>query len=364
MIVGVDASRATRPQRTGTERYSIELVRRLPSSMPKHTLRFYTDRPPTREVQRAQGSTEWRVMPFPRLWTHVRLSTEMVRHPPDVLFVPAHVIPLAHPRHCVVTVHDLGYLLFPEAHTRLGRWYLDISTRWNARVATRVLALSEATRHDLERYYGVDPAKVSVVYPGCDVDRFRPGIAPQTVDPILERYGISGRYVLYLGTLQPRKNLVRLVEAFAQIDEPDVTMVLAGRRGWLSEPIFRRVRELHLEGRVRFPGYVEEQHVPPLLAGAEVFAFPSLYEGFGLPVLEAMACGTPVVCSKAAGWAEALRTWLHDEALGRELAHRGIARARAFSWDSCARRVAEAILALEEQSTRARGAPPGMKTAR
>lgn len=362
MMIGVDASRATRSQRTGTETYSAEIIRRLPALVGGHRLRLYTDRPPSGELRAIGAPAEWRVMPFPRLWTHLRLSLEMVRDPPDVLFVPAHVVPLLHPRRCVVTVHDLGYIPFRDAHPTFSRWYLELSTRWNVRVAKRILADSEATRKDLARHYAVDPAKVKVVYPGYDSQRFRPATAGEVLTRVCQRYGISGPYVLFLGTLQPRKNLVRLVEAFAQVETGEARLVIAGQRGWMAGELFRRVESLGLTGRVLFPGYVASEDVPALLAGATLFAFPSLYEGFGLPVLEAMACGTPVICSNAASLPEvagdaallvdprdtAALTWalqrlLGDETLRRELSARGLERARRFSWDSCARQVAEVL---------------------
>ncbi len=362
MMIGVDASRATRSQRTGTETYSAEIIRRLPALVGGHRLRLYTNRPPSGKLRALGAPAEWRVMPFPRLWTHLRLSLEMMRDPPDVLFVPAHVVPLLHPRRCVVTVHDLGYIPFRDAHPTFSRWYLELSTRWNVRVAERILADSEATRQDLAHHYAVDPAKVTVVYPGYDSQRFRPVTARESLTHVRQRYGINGPYVLFLGTLQPRKNLVRLVEAFAQIENGNARLVIAGQRGWMTDELFQRVGSLGLTGRVLFPGYVESEDVPALLSGATLFAFPSLYEGFGLPVIEAMACGTPTVCSNAASLpevagdaallveprdtaalAQALRRLLDNETLRRDLSDRGLERARRFSWESCARRVAEVL---------------------
>jgi len=362
MLIGVDASRATHAQRTGTETYSAELVRRLPDFLHGHRLRFYAHTPPDDDLLLATHSAEWRVMPFPRLWTHVRLSLEMALEAPDVLFVPAHVIPLAHPERCVVTVHDLGYLAYPQTHPLFSRWYLTLSTRWNVQVASHVIADSEATRRDLHDRLNVNPAKVSVVYPGYDEQRFQPVRDEQRIEKAREKYGIRERYVLFLGTVQPRKNLTRLVEAFAQTGDPTTQLVIAGRRGWLTGDLYRHAKTLALGERVCFPGYIAAEDVPALLTGATLFAFPSLYEGFGLPVLEAMACGTPVLCSNAASLPEvagdaalltdphdtdslglALQRLLQDETLRRDLIARGLARARRFSWDSSARQIAGII---------------------
>jgi len=371
MLIGIDASRALRARRTGTENYSLQLIRHLLALASGHRFRLYCDQPLPDALQDlgTVGQTEIRVIPFPRLWTHLRLSAEVMANPPDVLFVPSHVLPLLHPRRSVVTVHDLGYTAFPEAHRRFNRWYLQASTRFSARTAGHVLADSQATKDDLVRHCGADPARVTVVYLGRDV-----ALAPVTdfarLSQVQERLGIARSgylrpYVLYVGTLQPRKNLVRLIDAFARVraTEPDLCLVLAGQRGWLSDPIFQRVAELGLQQHVLFPGFVPDDELPALLSGALVFAFPSLYEGFGFPVLEAQACGSPVLTSttsslpEVAGEAallvdpmsiEAIAAGLlrlvTDPILREHLRSAGFANVQRFSWERCAR---ETLLVLE-----------------
>ena len=297
-----------------------------------------------------------RVIPFPRLWTHLRLSWEMARQPPDVLFVPAHVLPLVHPRRSVVTVHDLGYLYYPGAHRPFDRWYLHWSTRYHVRAARHLIADSQATRDDLIRHYRAAPERVTVVTPGCD-EIFRPVTDANRLAQVKGRYNIRGDYLLHVGTLQPRKNVERLLGAFARLDG-GLQLVLAGKRGWLYDRIFRQVEELGLGDRVLFTGHVPQADLPSLMSGARLLAMPSLYEGFGLPVVEAMACGTPVVCSNASSlpevagdaallvdpldveaWAEAMRRVLEDQRLRAELIARGLQQARQFSWGQCARQV-------------------------
>ena len=234
----------------------------------------------------------------------------MLAAPPDVLFVPSHVLPVVHPRRSVVTIHDLGYHWFPEAHTAANRRQLDLSTRFNAATAAHVLANSQATKDDLCHVYGTDPDKVTVVHLGRD-ESLQPVSDPQRLRDVRTKLGIDrdGQprpYLLYVGTLQPRKNLVRLIDAFATVLDlvPGLVLVLAGQRGWLAEPIYRRVDELGLAGRVLFPGFVDDADLPALLSGALAFVFPSLYEGFGIPVLEAQACGAPVLASNTSSLPE------------------------------------------------------------
>ncbi len=301
-------------------------------------------------------------MPFPRLWTHVRLSTEMFLHSPDALFVSAHVVPLVHPR-TVVTVHDLGYLYFPQAHPLLARLYLDFSTRWNARVAAYVIADSQATQDDLVRHYGTSPAKITVAYPGRD-ENLRRVDDPSAIEAVKRRYNITGDYLLYIGTLQPRKNLVRLVQAFfnCQLSIVNGQLVLAGSKGWMHDEVFAEVKRLGLESRVLFPGRVAEEDKAALLSGATASLFPSLYEGFGLPVVEAMQCSTPVICSNTSSLpevagdaallvdpldvdalAQAMVRLLDDAGVRRTLIERGYAQARKFSWMDCAACVQAAL---------------------
>jgi glycosyltransferase involved in cell wall biosynthesis len=367
-LVGVDASRTTVARRTGTENYALNLIRALLARRGEYRYRLYFRNRPATGLFPASDAVEQRVIPFPRLWTHVRLSWEMIRQPPDLLFVPAHVLPLVHPRRSLVTVHDLGYRHFPQAHRPLDRLYLDLSTRWNARAATCVLADSEATKADLIREYGTPADKIAVVYPGRD-ESLRRVQDPALIAAVKGKYGVAGDYVLYVGTLHPRKNLIRLIEAFStfnsqlaignsQFATQNLQLVIAGRKGWLYDEIFTRVRDLSLGGRVVFTGYVADADLPALLSGAWLFAFPSLYEGFGFPVLEAMSCGVPVVCSncsslpEVAGDAallvdpldvmalsEAMAHLLADESLREDLVARGYEQARRFSWERAARQV-------------------------
>ncbi len=373
MLIGLDASRlapasAALSGRTGTETYSLHLIRHLLALAGGHHFRLYLREPPTPGLLATEGNVEQRVIRVPRLWTHVGLSWEMVRRPPDVLFVPAHVIPLLHPRRSVVTVHDLGYRLYPQAHRQRDRLYLDISTRWSARVARIVLADSQATANDLHRFYGISAEKVRVIYPGRD-ESLSPVQDAGVLAAMRAKYGLGERYILHIGTLQPRKNLIRLVEAFGEVVKrltkaARVQLVLAGKKGWLYAELFRRMKDLGLAERVIFPGYVPDADLPALLSGAACFAFPSLYEGFGFPVLEAQACGVPVVCSDASSlpevagdgallisphdtmaWADALVRVLTDEGLRAQLRLRGFANVTRFSWRACA---AEVMRVLEE----------------
>ena len=366
MKIGIDASRLAVGQRTGTENYAFQVIKGLVGLAQAHAhLTLYFNQPPSPLVLhglKLDPAVELKAMPFPRLWTHARLSREMLQQPPDRLFVPAHVLPLLHPAHSVVTVHDLGYLYFPQAHTPTARAYLDWSTRFSARQARQVIAVSQATRQDLIRHYDLDPARVTVVHHGYDRQHFQPVTDPMLIETARRQYNIGpGRFLLYVGTLQPRKNLVQLMDAFEELiadrQFEDVQLVLAGRPGWLSEPILARAARLEAARprRVVLTGYLADEHLPALLSAATAFVFPSLYEGFGMPILEAMACGCPVVCSNSSSLPEVagnaalyhhpldkealtdqLSRLLTQPTLAATLRQKGLEQAARFSWEACA----------------------------
>ena len=358
MLIGIDASRTVVARRTGTERYSLEITRALIVAAPEHRFALYFNQPPPPGLLPRGGHVCWRVIPSPRLWSAGRLSLEMRVRPPDVLFVPAHSLPPLAPAASVATIHDLGYLVFPGEHPPATRLLRDVANRWSAARARQVIAISEATRVDLIRRYGTPPNKVTVVHHGHD-PAFRPIRDRSRLDAVRARHGLDTPYVLFVGTLQPRKNLECLLLAFdrvvGRVQQP-VTLALAGGVGWQRERLQQALSGLRSPERVRVLGYVPDDDLPALMSGALVLAFPSLYEGFGLPALEAMACGTSVLASNTSSLPEVvgnagllvdpldveaiavgLERLVTDAGLRRELAERGLARAAGFTWERAAR---------------------------
>jgi glycosyltransferase involved in cell wall biosynthesis len=289
-----------------------------------------------------------------------------------VLFVPAHVLPLWSPRRAVVTIHDLGYLYYPEAHPGARRLYLRLSTLWNARRATRIIAISESTKRDIVQHCRLPASKIEVVPHGVDA-RFRPVSDAEQLGRVRERYGTGPSYVLCVGTVQPRKNLLRLIEAWAEYVKharaPAPTLVLAGKQGWLAEAIYRRPQELGIADRVRFTGYVAGDDLPALIGGALAYVMPSLYEGFGMPILEAQACGMPVLASPISSLAEAagdaalfvdpldvrsiaegIARIVEDAELRARLRERGLRRVTTWTWERTARETLRVLEGVEQQA--------------
>ncbi len=363
MLIGIDASRAISDAPTGTENYSREIIAAMLQLDSAHSFRLYTRSTPPPELFPPTRNYETRAIPFPRLWTHARLSAEMLTRSPEALFVPAHVLPLIHPPRSVATVHDLGYLHFPQAHRAPARMYLDLSTRWNVRAARRVVADSNATREDLIRFYGVPSDKIHVVYPAINTHRIHRVSDADEIARVRARHGIAEAYLIAVGVLQPRKNLFRLIEAFSKLGD-EYQLVIVGRKGWLYESIFAKVEELQLLPRVKFLDYVPLDDLLALYSGARLCVYPSLYEGFGFPVLEAQACGAPVACSNTSSLPEVggdaveyfdpsdvqairdtLARLLRDPARREDLVRRGHLNLQRFSWTRAAKAVLEIITA-------------------
>jgi glycosyltransferase involved in cell wall biosynthesis len=365
MIIGIDASRALRASRTGTERYNLELINALLDLNSGHHFRLYTPTPAPPSLFRA--GAELVVLPGSRLWTHSKLGPCTRTHPPDVLFVPAHVLPLIGPPETVVTVHDLGYEHFPQAHPWRQRQYLRWSTRRHVRMSTQVIADSNATKADLISFYNADPDRIHVIHLAPDPN-LRPESNPARIAYVRDSYGIpaDAEYILHIGTIHPRKNLSRLVEAFGllrqRMPNREVHMVLAGGSGYGSGTVRAKVRELGLMEHVRFIGYARMHDIPALYTGATLYALPSLNEGFGFPALEAQTCGTPLICARTSSLPEvagegalyfdpldieeitnAMQRLMAAPELCSELIKKGRKNLKRFSWQKTAQETLQVL---------------------
>ncbi len=302
-------------------------------SLPIHTSRWATAHPLTRI---------W--------WEQAVLPLELRRQQAKLLHAPAFVGPLLSPCPQVITVHDLSFIHHPEFFRGGNRYYLQWMTRLTCRRATAVIAVSHFTAQEVTRWLSVPAERVHTIYHGVE-PRFQPLPAVE-VERFRQQKGLPARFILYLGTLEPRKNLVALVRAFALFNEPQAQLVLAGGKGWLYEDIFAEVERLGLQDRVHFPGYIPEEELALWYNAAWVFAYVSLYEGFGLPILEALACGLPVLAGNTTSLPEAagngallvsptdeveiaagLRRLWHEMPLREQLRHAGQEHAARFSWE-------------------------------
>jgi glycosyltransferase involved in cell wall biosynthesis len=350
----------------GVSGYIRQLLAHLPAAAPDLRLTAFTpdvdlDLPASLDMRR---STRWDTRrPLRRiLWEQTALPLLARRVQLDLLHGAVNVVPALSPCPSVVTVHDLSFMRYPQAFPPVQRAYLQSQVRRSTHAARRVIAVSHATRQDVVELFGVAPARIDVVHNGVDAS-FCPAPAAE-VEAFRRRQGLPERFILHLGTLEPRKNLVRLVQAFAQVKaqdsgQPPVKLALAGGKGWSYDAIFAEVGRLGLEREVLFPGYIADEDLAWWYRAAAVFAYPSLLEGFGLPVLEAMACGAPTVTSNLSSLPEvagdaallvdptsvdalaaALLRLLADAGLATDLRARGQAQAARFPWSRTAQQTA------------------------
>jgi glycosyltransferase involved in cell wall biosynthesis len=351
----------------GINWYIYNLLQHLPSADPD--LRYTAflcepqfSPPPGLQLWRPHWST---TAPLRRMmWEQLAAPFALRRHGIDLFHAMAFVAPLSSPCPTVVTVLDLSFFRYPSAFTTGKRLYLQLMTRLSARRAAQVIAISDSTRRDVIATLGISPSRVQTVYCGID-ERFR-ALPPSQIEAFRGQKGLPDRFILFLGTIEPRKNVTHLVEAFARLcarhpnAAADLYLVIAGAKGWLFEPLFAKVSSLGLEDRVLFPGYVPEKEKEWWYNAATCFCYPSLYEGFGLPPLEAMACGVPVITSDTSSLPEvvgeaglmrppqdidALSTALHqvmgDPDLRAILSEQGKKQAAKFSWAQAAQQTAQ-----------------------
>ncbi|MBP7811306.1 MAG: glycosyltransferase family 4 protein [Candidatus Moranbacteria bacterium] len=363
MIIGIDASRAFLKKRTGIEEYSYQVIKHLRTELTGRTVFLYV----RKKISWQSGRFIWVIPPIdfdlplnwqlkalwaPRFWTQLRLSLEMLLSPPDVLFVPAHTVPFIHPARTIVTIHGLEYEFCPEAYSWYERWYMRISIRCSCRWAQTVVCVSENTKRDVMKQYLVPEEKIRVVFEGYDQKNPHP--ASRIQNRVLP-------YLFFIGRLEERKNILRIIEAFEILKQTyriPHELVLVGKPGYGYEKIRSKIHNLQSNIPIYELGYVNEEEKWLLLRGADVFVFPTLYEGFGIPILEAQAAGTPVVTSNVSSMPEvggdgavyvnpesaesiAEGVWqvLSDPDLKNGIIEKATQNLSRFGWASCAQRM-------------------------
>ncbi|OGY25833.1 MAG: hypothetical protein A2134_00275 [Candidatus Woykebacteria bacterium RBG_16_39_9b] len=370
MYIGIDASRITAEEKTGTESYSFNLINALQIVDNKNKYTLYLNKPHKYFEPTAKNFTV-KYIPFPRLWTQGRLALECLMNPPDVLFVPAHTIPVIRrpSLKTVVTIHDLGAEFLEQYHKFPQKLYLNWSTNYVAKYATHIIAVSESTKNDLIKMFALESSRISVVHEGVN-RRYFSRRGEGKVGQIKKKYGLEN-YLLFVGTIQPRKNLVNLIEAFSKIRLKDIDLVLVGKPGWLYDEIYKAPKKFGVEDRVKFLGYVPINELPALYSGASGLALVSLYEGFGLPVLEAMAAGCPCLVSNQSSLPEVagdaaltvdpddendikrgIEELLEDQKTRQELIERGLNRVKKFTWEKAAEKTLAVLEKVNNENPR------------
>lgn len=366
MIIGYDASRAFSEKPTGTENYAFQILRHLAIIDHTNNYHIFVRQNPRITAKDWPSNFKFIIIPYPRLWTQFGLAKQTFTDKLDVLFVPSHTLPIIRKPglKTVITVHDLGAKYLPKMHQLKQQLYLKFMTDVQLKTASHIIAVSKATKDDIIYNLQIHPDKISVVYEGYNEKLFKPNKVKPLPYP----------YFLFVGTIQPRKNLERLIKAYAQGPRTLPHLVLAGSKGWMSEEIYELPKKLGIEKYVKFLGYVPDEKLPALYSGAEALLFPSLFEGFGLPILEAFSCGCPVLTSKVSSMPEVTRVsdvipsavegshyaailvdpysidaiaegikQIMDQKVKEKLVKEGFKQAKKFSWQKAAQETLQVI---------------------
>ncbi len=423
MIIGIDASRANKKRKTGTEWYSYYLIRHFAEIDDKNEYILYSDEPFCKNlldlggcdnksgekkegeyvnIKSPHNNFKGKILKWPMkyFWTQGRLSLEMLFNKPDVLFVPSHSLPLISPKKSIATIHDIGFeknadlyrsdMIGPENKyikkiinflarlVTLGKYtssvldYLRWSTAFTLKKAEKIISVSHFTKSELVKLYNADSDKIRVVHNGYNVDLYKK-YSENEQEEVKRKYGIEGSFFLYIGRLEKKKNTPALIEAFAFLKDKkkdlNLKLVLIGEASYGYDEVNYMIREFGLDNDVIITGWIPEVDIPKICSAATAFIFPSMYEGFGIPLLQAMSCEVPVAASDISSIPEvvgdaallfsptsvfsisrAMEKIYEDEGLRNDLIEKGKRRVGDFSWRICAEETLAELLNKKKNS--------------
>ncbi|HAI73834.1 MAG TPA: hypothetical protein DCS28_02365 [Candidatus Moranbacteria bacterium] len=357
MLIGIDASRAFIKQRTGIEEYSYQIIKALKNKLADRSVVLYARK---NQIIDFVLPKNWqvKVINFSYLWTQVGLSLEMLFHPVDALFIPAHTVPFVHSNNTTVTIHGLEYEMIPEAYFFWERMYMRWSIKNSCRWAKKIIAVSENTKRDLMRLYKVPEEKIEVVHNGYD--------AGANFQFPISNFQKNSKFILFIGRLEKRKNILGIIKAFEILKEKykiPHKLILAGNFGYGEEEIKNKIEKSEYKKGIALAGFVTDEEKWRLLKNADVFLFPTFYEGFGLPILEAQSAGAPVITSNISSLpevadgsaflidpnnydeiAEAAYKIISDKNLRNDIIKKGFENVKRFSWEKCASEIARILM--------------------
>jgi len=376
MIIGIDGNEANVEKRVGVNQYAFELLKNIHKLQDewKGKLRFivYLKNEPRKDLPRQNSYWQYKVIKGRGLWIISKLMPDLFlnREKPNVFFTPSHYLPPFAPCPMVCTIHDLGYLKFSEQFKKYDFWQLRIWSAISIFISKAIIAVSNSTKKEIVRHYPFASKKIFVTHHGYDKSRFNIEISKNDVRRVRDKYAIVNDYVLFIGTLKPSKNIEGLLEAWKLLVQkrPKIRLVIAGKKGWLYDSIFKKASKPRFKDSVIFTGFISEEDKPALIAGAKLFVLPSFWEGFGMDVVNAMACGTAVVVSRVASLPEVVgqagvlvnpedpediargmsKVFDMDRVKYNGLVKKGLSRVKRFSWEKTARKT---LAILEKTAT-------------
>lgn len=374
MIIGIDGNEANEKNRVGIGQFAFNILSCLEKIDSKNSYFIYLKEPPLNDLPKERAGWQYKVVGPKKFWTQLGLPLKLFgqKEKLDVFYSPSHYAPRFSPMPTIISIMDLWHHRHPEQFDKKDLYRLLNWEKYSVKNSSRIVTISEFTKSEIVKFYNYPAKRITVAYPGYTKLKIKN--EKLKIEEIKRKFGIKGNYLLYLGTLQPKKNIVGLVSSLniliSQYPHPEgiprrenITLVIAGKKGWLYEEIFNKIKDLGLEEKVIFTDFVAEEEKPYLIAGAKCFVLPSFYEGFGIPVLEAMSLGVPVITSNAASMpevggeaafycdpksprdiAQAMRKVLGLKKSQRdEIIAKSRQQAKKFSWENCCQKVLAAL---------------------
>lgn len=367
--IWIDGYEANVPQRLGSGQIALNLLLNIERIDQKNNYTILLPSPPLSDMPKEREGFRYKICKPNKLWTRIAVPFALysAKQKPDLIFSPTHYIPRFSPVKRVGMIFDLAYLMFPEMFKKKDLYQLKNWTKYSIENADHLITISQNSKKDILKYYQIDKDKITVSYPGYESEIYHPIKDPDKIHNITLKYGIGDfPYVVYLGTLQPRKNLIRLIQAMQKIDNLKLVIIGKtkglGRQAWHFEEILEAPKKYGIEEKIIFTGFIEAKEAALLFNGADAYILPSLYEGFGIPVVDAMACGTPPVVSDVSSLPEvvgnagllidpksidqieqAIRLITTDKKLRAKLSKLSLEQAKKFSWEKTAKEIIKVL---------------------
>lgn len=367
MKIGIDGNEANVERKVGISEFAYRLLLEFYKNETE-LFEIYLKDAPRSDMPKERKGWKYKIVKPRKFWTQFGLPFSLYtqKNKPDVFFSPTHYAPRMSPVPTVISIMDLAYIYFPYAFKKNDLYQLKNWTAYSVRNSEKIVTISQSSKNDIIKEYKTTREKVAVVYPGIkqeDSIKYK-GVS---MEELQKKYNIGKKYILFVGTLQPRKNVTRLVEAFSKIQElesknQDLDLVIIGKKGWLYEEILAAPQKFGVEDRVKFLDFVGDDDLPSFYKNAQLYVLPSLYEGFGLPVLEAMKYGCPVATSNISSLPEAggdaalyfdpenvddiaktIQKVLGDEKLQKSMVQKGQEQIKKFSWEKAGKEVLDVL---------------------
>lgn len=369
MRIWIDGYEANVPQRVGSNQVAFELLKNLEKIDKKNEYTICLPSKPLYDLPREREGWTYKILKPSKLWTYLTLPLyiRFAKNKPDIFFSPTHYIPRVSGIKRIGTIFDLGFLRYPESFTNSDRIKLIKGTEYTVKNSDHLITISKSTKKDVQKEYGKLAPKLTVAYPGYNSEIYRVVKDKEKIEEIKLKYKIQSPYIIFVGTIQPRKNLVLLIDAIKNIENLNLVIIGKhkgeGREGWKYKDILNHPKDIGINERVIFTGFIPDEDILYLINGALAFVLPSLWEGFGIPVVDAFACGKPVVVSNVSSLPEivgqsglivnpnstsqieqAIRIVISDKRLQNKLSKLGLKRSKLFSW----RKMAKVVLKVFE----------------